>query len=161
MNMTPRGGMSAARLLMSLSTLALLTGCVVALESRHQGPSSLIKGKVERFYRQHAVEQRGRCTRPFIDAITKVDVIDEDTPDRWVANIRYRYMDRLRDEDPGSDRKICRGFASRTFTLASQGTSTSGDDEPVVIDMSGTACRAGRFSLNNALGLEKGHRTCP
>ena len=139
---------------MPLAALAFLTGCIMTLDSTHQGPSSFLQSKVERFYRQHAAEQGGRCSRPFMDAITKVDVI-EDTPERWVAEIRYRYKDRLRDEDAGSDRKICRGFASRTFTLAS----TDGESE--VIEMSGTACRRGIFTLGGALGLEKRERTCP
>lgn len=142
------------RLLLSFSILAILSGCAAELESRHQGPPQLIKNSIQQFYRRHASEDGGRCTRPFIDAITKVSVI-EDTPERWVAEIRYRYKDRLRDEDPGSERKICRGFASRTFTLVPRG------DDLFVADMSGRACRGVLFSLSGVLGLEKGERTCP
>jgi hypothetical protein len=134
--------------------LALLFGCAPVLESHFHGPPQLIKGRIEQFYRRHASEEGGRCTRPVIDAITKVNVI-EDVPERWVAEIRYSYRDRLRDEDPGSERKICRGFASRTFTLLPKG------DDLVVADMSGRACRGLLFSLSGILGLEKGERTCP
>ena len=149
-HITRHGG----RLLLSFSILAMLVGCAAALESRYHGPSRLIKSSIEQFYRRHASEDGGRCTRPFIDAITKVNVI-EDAPERWTAEIRYSYRDRLRDEDPGSDRKICRGFASRTFTLLPK------EDDLVVADMSGRACRGELFSLSGALGLEKAERTCP
>jgi len=143
------------RLLLSLACLAILAGCVTKLESSHLGPSRAIKSSIEQFYRRHASEQLGRCSRPFIDAITKVDVI-EDTPERWVADIRYKYQDRLRDEDTNSNRKICRGFASRIFTLEARG------DDFVVAEMSGQACHGGVFfSLNRGLGLEKRKRTCP
>ena len=150
LSITKHGG----HLLLPLSMLAFFFGCAPVLESRHQRPPQLIKGSIEQFYRRHASEEGGRCTRPIIDAITKVSVI-EDTPERWVAEIRYSYRDRLRDEDPGSERKICRGFASRTFTLLPEG------NELVVADMSGRACRGVLFSLSGVLGLEKGERTCP
>lgn len=146
--------MEGGRLLRSFAILAMLSGCAAALESRHLGPPQRIEASIEQFYRRHASEEGGRCTRPFIDAITKVDVI-EDSPKRWVADVRYRYQDRLRDEDPGSDRKICRGFASRVFTLEPKG------GDLVVTDMSGRACRGVLFSLSGILGLEKGERTCP
>lgn len=126
------------RLLQSFSVIAMLFGCAPVLESRYQGPAQLIKDNIEQFYRHHASEDGGRYTRPFIDAITMVNVI-EDTPERRMAEIRYRYRDRLRDEDPGSQRKICQGFASRTYTLRPKG------NELVVADMSGRACRGSPF----------------
>jgi len=142
------------RRLLPISIIVIVSACAPKLESRYQGPPQLIKGSIEQFYRRHASEDGGRCTRPFIDAITKVDVI-EDGPEQWVAEVRYHYRDRLRDEDPGSDRKTCRGFASRTFTLVPKG------DDLVVANMSGRECRGTLFSLSGALGLEKHERTCP
>lgn len=142
------------RLLRSISIFGMLSACAPQFESRYQGPPQLIKRSIEQYYRRHASEDGGRCTRPFIDAITKVSVI-EDVPERWVAEVRYRYQDRLRDEDPGTDRKICRGFSSRTFILMPK------DGDLVVADMSGQTCRGTLFSLGGVLGLEKGERTCP
>jgi hypothetical protein len=113
-----------------------------------------LRSEIKRFYARHASEEGGRCNRPYIDAITKVDVL-EDTPEQWMAKIRYRYLDRLRDEDPDSDRKVCFGFASRIFTLVPV------DSSVVVTDMSGTDCAGRLFSLNRALGLERRTRTCP
>lgn len=137
------------------SIAAFLVGCTLPnLESAHFGEPALLRSKITRFYTQHAREEGGRCTRPYIDAITKVDVL-EDTPEQWVAEIRYRYLDRLRDEEPGSDRKACFGFASRTFTLAPVGGNV------VVTGMSGTDCAVSLLSLNKALGLEQRRRTCP
>lgn len=139
-----------------LFTLAApLAGCATAaLQSSHLGPPERIERMIKEHYADHAFEQRGRCTRPFIDAITKVDVI-EDEGERWIAEIRYSYRDRLRDEDAGSSRKICRGFASRSFTIV---PSQSG---PTVAEMSGTECKGSIFSISRALGLEKRQRTCP
>ncbi len=134
--------------------VALLAGCAPSLESAHFGPSKLLRTKIERYYALHASEERGRCNRPYIDAMTKVDVI-EDVPERLVVDVRYRYLDRLRDEDPSSDRKVCFGFASRTFTMMPNGGNI------VVADMSGTDCVGTAFSLNRALGLERRTRTCP
>lgn len=138
-----------------LSIAAVLAGCTIPnLESTHFGPAQLLKSKIEQHYAQHAREEGGLCSRPHVSTITKVSVL-EDTPERWVAEIRYSYRDRLRDEDPGSDRKICRGFASRTFTLAPV------NGVPVVTEMSGTPCPGSLLSLNKALGLERRERTCP
>ncbi|MGI9504139.1 MAG: hypothetical protein ACR2RE_13915, partial [Geminicoccaceae bacterium] len=117
--------------ILKLLALAVpLAGCATAaLQSSHLGPPERIEHAIKQHYADHAFEQRGRCTRPFIDAITKVDVI-EDGGDKWVAEIRYRYRDRLRDEDTGSSRRICQGFASRTFTLV------SGQSDRAVAEMS-------------------------
>ncbi len=134
--------------------VAFLVSCAPSLESTHFGPSKLVRKKIERYYAQHASEERGRCTRPYMDAVTRVGVI-EDAPERLVVDIRYRYLDRLRDEDPGSDRKVCFGFASRTFTITPVGGNLA------VTDMSGTECAGTAFSLNRALGLERRTRTCP
>lgn len=134
---------------------ACLLGCAVPnLESAHFGEPNVLQSKITRFYAQHAREEGGRCTRPYIDAIAKVDVL-EDTPEKWIAEIRYRYLDRLRDEDPGGDRKVCFGFASRTFVLAPV------EGNLVVTSMSGTDCPISSLSLNRALGLERHTRTCP
>jgi hypothetical protein len=147
--------MSIGRIAKLVSMVAFLVGCTVPnLESAHFDEPALLRSEIAQFYTQHAREEGGRCTRPYIDAITKVDVL-EDMPERWVAEIRYRYLDRLRDEDPGSDRKICFGFASRTFILVPV------DGILVVTEMSGTDCPVSLFSLNKALGLELRARTCP
>ncbi len=143
-----------SRQLSLLSAFFLLAGCAATLESRHHGPPKLLKSNIQQFYARHAREEGGHRSCPFIDAITQVNVI-EDTPERWVADVRYKYRDRLRDEDPGSERRICRGFAPRTFTLVPEG------DRLVVADMSGRSCRGSHFSLNRAFGLKKGVRTCP
>lgn len=132
-----------------------LAGCTTPnLESAFFGEKAQLRSKIMAFYARNAREERGRCNRPYIDNTTKVDVL-EDTAERWVAEVRYRYLDRIRDEEPGSDRKACFGFASRTFTLAPV------DGVVVVTEMSGTDCAGSLFSLNRALGLGRRTRTCP
>ena len=135
--------------------VAFLAGCTMpTLKSTFFGEPTLFESKIMRFYARYAREEGGSCNRPYIDAITKVDVL-EDTAERWVAKVRYRYLDRVRDEDPGTDRKVCFGFASRTFSLAPI------DGNVAVTEMSGTNCAGSLFSLNQALGLERRTRTCP
>ena len=72
---------------------------------------------VMRHYERHASEENRTCLSPYIEGITQVAVV-EDTPERVVADVRYWYRDRSKD-DTGEDGfgRECSGYASRRFTL--------------------------------------------
>ena len=99
-------------------------------------PGDPVQAAISTYYRDHAVEyDAGRCNRPYFDAITRVDVVEEDT-DHLVLDVRYAFRDRLRDDEdtnriPPTSRQVCRGFESRRFTLAKEWTVVR------VTDMSG------------------------
>lgn len=112
---------------------AALAGCVSpSVESAQVGSGGAIETAIKRYYSSNASEDRGHCPRPYIDGITGVEVI-EDTPERLVAEVRYFFRDRIRDqpgdEDDGSVR--CIGFSKRTFTVDRT------EQGPKVVDMSG------------------------
>jgi hypothetical protein len=84
-----------------------------------------VQAAISTYYRDHAVEyDTGPCYRPYFDAITKVDVIEQDA-DHLVLELRYSFRDRLRDDEdsnniPPSSRRVCWGFESRQFTLSKE-----------------------------------------
>jgi hypothetical protein len=99
-----------------------------------------------------------------VDARDSVDVI-EDTPELLVLDVRYKYQDRLRDDEdshvrlPGgvaASRKVCRGFESRQFTLEKV------DGDVQVVDMTGpvrgSGARVGNVTLDGSLGVGLGSR---
>lgn len=112
---------------------AALAGCASpSIESARFDSGGAIETAIKRHYSSNASERHGLCPRPYIDGITGVEVI-EDSPERLVAEVRYFFRDRIReqagDEDDGA--VFCTGFSERTFTV------TSTDQGPKVTDMSG------------------------
>ena len=62
-------------------------------------PGTSVQTAISTYYRDHAVEyDTGPCYRPYFDAVTKVDVIEEDT-EHVVLDVRYAFRDRLRDDE--------------------------------------------------------------
>ena len=93
----------------------ILAGCTSA-----SGDQSQIDGTIERYYEAHASERGGQCLAPYIDGITRTDVV-KDSPDRLVVDVRYLYRDRIKDQprDNPADALIgCVGYGERQFVLA-------------------------------------------
>jgi hypothetical protein len=128
------------------------------------GSGSATGAAVSSYYEDHASEDYARCNRPYFDAITRIDVL-EDTPERLVIDLRYKYQDRLRDDEnshvrrPGDierSRKVCWGFESRQFTLEKAG------DGIQVVEMTGPVrgrgARVGNVTIGGSLGVGAGGR---
>ena len=86
-----------------------------------------------RHYERHASEQHGRCLNPYMDALTRLEIV-EDTEARLVVDARYFYRDRFMDGGDGMG-VDCAGFSERRFTLTRAGNDLR------VIEMSATARR--------------------
>ncbi|MGI9420921.1 MAG: hypothetical protein ACR2RA_24115 [Geminicoccaceae bacterium] len=88
-------------------------------------PGAPVQAAISTYYRNHAVEyDAGPCYRPYFDAITKVEIVEEDA-EHVVLDVRYAFRDRLRDDEdtnniPPSSRRVCWGFESRQFTLTKE-----------------------------------------
>ena len=134
--------MTFANRLFGAGTLLFLTSCAglstTSVPDTAFATGETVQSAIAAYYEDHATEYDvGPCYRPYFDAITKVDVVEQDA-DHLVVDMRYSYRDRLRDdEDTGSrilpnSRRVCWGFESRQFTLAKE----NGGVE--VIEMSGS-----------------------
>lgn len=114
-------------------------------------PGAAVEAAMAAYYRDHAVENDvGPCNRPYFDAITKVDVIEEDA-EHLVLGLRYAFRDRLRDDEdsnniPPSSRRVCSGFENRQFTLAKDGGAVR------VIEMTGPTRGASSAKSDVTLG---------
>ena len=84
-----------------------------------------------RHYEAHASEQYGRCLNAFMNALTRVDVV-EDTGTRLVVDVRYAYRDRFMTDRAGALGRQCSGRGERRFTLA-----RNEDESLDVVEMSG------------------------
>lgn len=144
--------MTSANMLLGAGTLLLLTSCAslstTSVPDTDFATGKAVQAAVAAYYENHATEyDTGPCYRPYFDAITKVDVVEEDA-EHLVLDMRYAFRDRLRDdEDTGSrilpnSRRVCWGFESRQFTLAKH------DGGVAVIGMTG-ATRGGSATPGN------------
>lgn len=110
------------RKLAALGSLALfLAACGI------EGPALAgydgLQFKVRSFYRKHAVEENRTCRAPEIRGFTDIEVV-EDTEERLVLDISYRYRDTRYAEfrqTLGGDFFVCNGFATRTFVVDKNG----------------------------------------
>ncbi|MCB2055753.1 MAG: hypothetical protein KDE35_16120 [Geminicoccaceae bacterium] len=93
-----------------------LAGCSVEGPSLAGQPG--LQVQVERYYREHATEENGICTRPWMRGITRSRVVEDDA-ERLVLEVRYYYVDDGYPDD-GVPRvpRTCTGFAQRLFTMA-------------------------------------------
>jgi hypothetical protein len=111
----------------------LLPILLVAACSSVSGEQSGLDGSIERYYEAHASERAGQCLAPYIDGITRADVVEDD-PARLVVDVSYLYRDRIKDQprDNPADALIgCVGYGTRRFVLARS------DDMLTVEQMSG------------------------
>jgi hypothetical protein len=110
-----------------LLPVLLLVGC-----SSVSGEQSELDGTIERYYEAHASERGGQCLAPYIDGMTRTDVV-EDNPARLVVDVSYLYRDRIKDQprdNPANALIGCVGYGTRRFVLARS------DDTPTVEQMS-------------------------
>lgn len=115
--------------------------------------TTVIKSRIKQYYQDHAGERDGLCRRPYMDVITRIDLV-EDTATGLVVDLRYSFRDRIRDDDDGHGRG-CNGFESRRFTLKSV------DGNVWVVAMSGAPCKGLLISLDRVFGLgDERHRLC-
>ena len=115
------------KMLSGACAMLVLASCAgfstIAVPDTSFGAGAAVQAAISTYYRNHAVEyDAGPCYRPYFDAITKVDIIEEDA-EHLVIDVRYAFRDRLRDDEdsnriPPSSRRVCWGFESRQFTLS-------------------------------------------
>jgi hypothetical protein len=77
------------------------------------------------YYEQNALEENGRCSSPLLEGVSRSEVLAEDD-EQLVVRLTYRYRDFMRDKPrlPSGQFPLfreCRGFATRTFTIAKAG----------------------------------------
>jgi hypothetical protein len=97
---------------LSLSLLLGLAACASA--------GSPEAAAITSYYERHAQEENGYCPSPYIDGITRREVVEE-SAERLVLNVGYLYRDRSKDgTDPGQMRE-CVGYATRRFVLEKSG----------------------------------------
>jgi hypothetical protein len=106
----------------ALAAAAVLAGC------GWRGPSLAghpgLQWEVISFYGGRAMEENAVCPQPRITAVTRARVVEE-TPERVVMDVRYRYQDDGMTSDSGgsggSTKLGCAGFGGRRFTFARGG----------------------------------------
>jgi hypothetical protein len=86
--------------------------------------------KIKLYYERNALEERGRCTAPLLEGVSRSEVLAEDD-EQLVVGLTYRYRDFIRDERRLGLFRECEGYARRTFTIAKT------DDELTVVGMGG------------------------
>lgn len=93
---------------------------------------------VMRYYESHATEENRTCLSPYMEGITRVDVLEE-RPERLVADVRYLYRDRSKDDGGNEIGRACSGYDKRRFTLGKEGATGL-----EVLDMTGPQRTASR-----------------
>ena len=121
--------MTGNKLLFSAGFMLVLASCAgfstTEVPDTSFAPGAPVQAAISTYYRDHAAEyDAGPCNRPYFDAITRADVVEEDA-DHLVLDVRYAFRDRLRDDEdsdrvPPSSRRVCWGFESRQFTLTKE-----------------------------------------
>jgi hypothetical protein len=100
----------------STSGFCLLLG-LAACASSGSSEDALIKS----YYERHASEQNGYCPSPYIDGITRQEVVEE-SADRMVLEVGYLYRDRSKSgSNMGQLQSECVSYASRRFVLQKSG----------------------------------------
>ena len=108
----------------------LVAGCAASrLPTNAFAEPATLERAMKRYYEAHASEDRGQCSKPYIDGLTQVAVV-EDQPERLTVDARYFYRDRLKDD--GGFWKECTGYAGRRFSFSK---SPAGSVE--VVEMNG------------------------
>jgi hypothetical protein len=107
----------------------LVAGCAAPLDTVAFGEPGALQAVITRYYARHASEEYGRCSRAYIDGITRARLVEQ-TDDRVVVDVHYFYRDRVRDgnELGGGE---CSGFGDRRFVVARTDTGIE------VVEMSG------------------------
>jgi hypothetical protein len=97
------------------------------------GEPPAVDTAIKRYYEAHASEEHGQCLAPYIDGLTKLEVVEDDA-EHTVVDTRYLYRDRFKDEQSMSGagaQRVCFGYGERRFVLTKSG------DALTVTEMSG------------------------
>jgi hypothetical protein len=120
----------------ALLVAATLGGCTA------QGPSLAgypgLQWQVINFYDARAMERSASCPNPQMQSVTSRRIVEE-TPEKVVMDIRYRWMDESQamEMEQGGSVVTCQDWSERTFTFA-----RTGDGGLVVQGMTGPQKRA-------------------
>lgn len=109
------------RALVASPALVLLAGCVASMEA----PDTLMPA-LQRYYAEHAVEERGACPDPALAAITRRKVLSA-SGEQTILRVRYAYVDASVDDPADWERvlireRACSGYNERDFTLVRRKT---------------------------------------
>ncbi len=104
---------------------ALLAALALPAACSWQGPGIAghegLQHRVQSYYAGRAMERGASCPGPRMNTITHAEVV-EDTPERVVMDLRYRWVDDRQTVDSGeSTRSVCQGSSGRRFTFARTG----------------------------------------
>ncbi|HET6468799.1 MAG TPA: HAMP domain-containing sensor histidine kinase [Geminicoccaceae bacterium] len=115
---------SGAGLLMGVAVL--VGSCGWGMEGPPVAGYRGLQFEIISYYDRWALEENATCTQPRMQAITRADVLEE-TPERVVLDVRYRYLDegqRDFDDDVIQFPRFrfgtgsCSDFSQRTFVIA-------------------------------------------
>lgn len=107
----------------------LAAGC--ATPAQRAGLDPAIETAIRGYYEAHATEyESGPCLAPYIDAITRAQVIADDG-ERLTVEVRYLFRDWRRNDGGERSRQRCFGYGDRQFSLARNASGVE------VIEMSG------------------------
>jgi hypothetical protein len=110
-------GMLSIRLLCTALVAGLVAACATSLPKTGFAEPAALNQAMQSYYERHATEEYGYCSMPYIEGLTKVEVVT-DRPDRLVLDVRFLYRDRFK-RDRGDNRgHECTGYAGRRFTFA-------------------------------------------
>jgi hypothetical protein len=124
----PTAGRGAKRWLGPSVAIVLLAGCTSLF-----GEPPALETAIKRYYEAHASEEHGQCGAPYIDGLTKLDLVEDDAR-HTVVDARYLYGDRIKDQRSmtrGGGQRSCVGYGERRFVLTKSGDALS------VTEMSG------------------------
>ena len=89
-----------------------------------QGPSLAgqpgLQYEVQSFYDGRAMEAQARCPNPRMAAIVRTTVVEQ-TPERLVMDLRYRWVDDTQTVDSGASggsKIVCQDWGERRFTFS-------------------------------------------
>jgi hypothetical protein len=128
----------SARCLCLTYAAVLVAGCAASrVPETSFGEPEALERAVMRYYEAHATERNRTCLMPYMEGVTKVEVLEE-RPERLALEVGYLYRDWRRSDSADGIGEQCIGYGERRFTL---GKGAAGVE---VLDMTGPQHNAGR-----------------
>ena len=101
---------------------ALLAGCAMSrMPETGFGEPQALERAVMSYYESHATEENRTCLSPYMDALTHVEIVEEQ-PEHLVLDVRYLYRDRNKDDRGDGLGRECSDYGERRFTLRKDAT---------------------------------------
>lgn len=117
--------------LAALSVALLLAACAASrMPATGFAEPQALERALTRYYERHATEENRTCLSPYIEGLTKVEVVEQQQG-RLVVDARYLYRDRFIDDSADGIGRECTGYGERRFVLA------EGPAGVEVVEMSG------------------------